>query len=115
MSENLGFDIKRDRLAIFIGVVVCVAGKDVRVGAAQTDGRNPHKHVMQSHDRARNIPHFDVFYAEQDAARIVAASSAEEMCCAQVSIDVLKLFSPGLRPFPLRYRSYPNVRRHATR
>src|SRR6185437_6035188 len=58
---------KRDGLAIFISVVVGVAGKDVCVGATQTDSGNSNEHVMASHYRQRNVPHFDTFDAEQDA------------------------------------------------
>src|SRR6185369_15625156 len=41
VPENLRLDIKRNRLAVFVGVVVCVAGKNVSIGAAQTHGGNP--------------------------------------------------------------------------
>jgi hypothetical protein len=67
VAENLWLQSKRNRLSVFVCVVVCVAGEDVHVSAAKTDGGNANKHFVRRDDGARNIANLETVHVAQDA------------------------------------------------
>src|SRR5438552_6299926 len=67
VSQDLWLDVKRDRLAILVHIIVCMTGKNLRVRAAETDGRNSHQHFARRNAWARDLAHFEPFDVAQDA------------------------------------------------
>src|ERR1044072_2429237 len=47
VSENLRLQSKRNRLSVFIRVVVCMPGEDVYVSSAETDSSNADQHFVR--------------------------------------------------------------------
>src|SRR6266850_4561873 len=57
VTQNLWLDIKRDRLAALINIIVGVSREDVCIRTADTGGGNPHQHVIWRNLRTRHITH----------------------------------------------------------
>ena len=66
MAENLWLDVERNRLSVVIGIVVRMAGEDMRVRAAEADRGDLHQHVVRTGVRNGNILHFQLFYTTQN-------------------------------------------------
>src|SRR5215212_6779504 len=68
MSQDLRLQNKRYRLTVLIGVVVCVARKDVHVGAAKSHCRNSNQHFVRRNYRARDVSHLETPHVVQHAS-----------------------------------------------
>jgi hypothetical protein len=63
VSEDLRLNVKWDGLAIFVGVVIRVSRKNVRVGSAQPNRANSHQNFVRTNSRHRNIAYLEIFDA----------------------------------------------------
>src|SRR5690242_17465048 len=93
MAQNLRLHGQRNRLVMFVGVVVGVAGEDVRVSAAESDRGRSHEHFVRRNDRTRNVAHFHTADVEEDtrfhdrslvSSRPASRSSAKRRIVARI-------------------------------
>src|SRR5256884_9808808 len=59
MPEDLRLPGEWDRVPALVAIVVAVPGKDVEVGAAQPDRRDPHQDLVRPRARGGDVAHFD--------------------------------------------------------
>ena len=100
MTKNLRIDIERNRLTIFVGVVVRVTGEDVGVGAAQTDGRDAHDDFVRadatgsgtSRTSIRSTPQRTLARMVRRTHRREPASSMFQSKCSNASLPCCRNF-----------------------